>query len=55
MFENLILNEKPIKVLSASGYDDGYYWELSRCSVGSLSLEQKKNGNLSTMTIVIPI
>ena len=29
MFENLILNEKPIKVLSASGYDDGYYWDMN--------------------------
>ena len=29
MFENLTLNEKPIKVLSASGYDDGYYWDMN--------------------------
>ena len=29
MFENLILNEKPIKVLSVSGYDDGYYWDMN--------------------------
>lgn len=29
MFENLILNEKPIRVLSVSGYDDGYYWDMN--------------------------
>lgn len=29
MFENLTLNEKPIKVLSVSGYDDGYYWDMN--------------------------
>ena len=29
MLENLILNEKPIKVLSVSGYDDGYYWDMN--------------------------
>lgn len=29
MFENLMLYEKPIKVLTASGYNDGYYWDMN--------------------------
>ena len=29
MFDNLTLNEKPIKVLNASGYNDGYYWDMN--------------------------